>query len=210
MSAPLPKITYELGGSLFTLGTPTAHQVVRANSDATAYELVSVYSQSEADGLIGAKLSADSVSAFGLTLINDADAATARTTLGLGNVANVDTTNASNITSGTLADGRLSSNVPLKNAVNIFSQLQSSTVGLVLGGTTPYGATTLTVRPLTTDTSHGIALKMPLTGGPSNLVSLVRGDDVTTLRIQPDGLLFHASGGARNDVLIAYPHQEAI
>jgi hypothetical protein len=48
-----------------------------------------------------------------------------KTALSLNNVANVDTTNASNISSGTLADGRLSSNVPLKNAGNTFSISQT-------------------------------------------------------------------------------------
>ncbi len=43
----------------------------------------------------------------GRALIDDADATAQRTTLGLGNVANVDTTNATNISSGTLADARL-------------------------------------------------------------------------------------------------------
>lgn len=39
--------------------------------------------------------------------------------------ANLTSLNASNISSGTLADGRLSSNVPLKNAANIFTAEQS-------------------------------------------------------------------------------------
>lgn len=57
--------------------------------------------------LIGTKLNSSAVSAFGLTLIDDADAATARATLGADN--------ASNITLGTLSDDRLSDKVPLLN-----------------------------------------------------------------------------------------------
>jgi hypothetical protein len=40
--------------------------------------------------------------------------------VGLGNVPNVDATNAGNIGAGTLADARLSANIPRLNAVNTF------------------------------------------------------------------------------------------
>jgi hypothetical protein len=49
--------------------------------------------------------------AAGRALIDDADAAAQRATIGLNNVPNVDATNAANILSGTLADARLSANV---------------------------------------------------------------------------------------------------
>ena len=42
----------------------------------------------DADNAIALKLDASAVSAFGLTLVDDADAAAARTTLGLGTAAN--------------------------------------------------------------------------------------------------------------------------
>jgi len=46
-----------------------------------------------------------------------------------GSGASLTSLNASNISSGTLADGRLSSNVALKNAANAFTAAQSVTVG---------------------------------------------------------------------------------
>ena len=52
-----------------------------------------------------------SITTAGKAILDDASAADQRTTLGLGNVANVDTTNASNITSGVLADARIASTI---------------------------------------------------------------------------------------------------
>lgn len=64
------------------------------------------------------------------TLLGSGDVVIDKTSVGLGNVANVDTTNASNITSGTLGDARLSSNVTTQgntfNAANKLVQLDAT------------------------------------------------------------------------------------
>ena len=53
---------------------------------------------------IGTKLDSSAVSAFGLTLVDDADAATARTTLGLGTAATTDATDYATAAQGATAD----------------------------------------------------------------------------------------------------------
>jgi hypothetical protein len=75
-------------------------------------------SQSDLNSALNNRLLASAVSAFGLTLIDDADAAAARSTLGLGTAATSATSDfaaashthaASDITSGTVATARLGS-----------------------------------------------------------------------------------------------------
>lgn len=56
---------------------------------------------------IGTKLNSSAVSAFGLTLVDDADAATARTTLGLGTAATTAATAYATAAQGTKADNAL-------------------------------------------------------------------------------------------------------
>jgi len=56
---------------------------------------------------IGTKLASSAVSAFGLTLVDDADAATARTTLGLGTAATTASTDYATSAQGTTADNAL-------------------------------------------------------------------------------------------------------
>lgn len=64
------------------------------------------------------------------TLLGSGDVVIDKSSVGLGNVANVDTTNASNISSGTLGDARLSSNVTTQgntfNAANKLVQLDGT------------------------------------------------------------------------------------
>jgi hypothetical protein len=59
----------------------TADNTLQANIDAVQADVDQ--NESDADAAIALKLDASAVSAFGLTLVDDADAATARTTLGL-------------------------------------------------------------------------------------------------------------------------------
>jgi hypothetical protein len=68
--------------------------------------------------------------------------------IGLGSVANADTTNASNISSGTLADVRLSSNVPLKDAANIFTAAQ------VVGPTSALSSGSLFIQTIGGTVNH--------------------------------------------------------
>lgn len=64
------------------------------------------------------------------TLLGNGDVVIDKTSIGLGNVTNVDTTNASNISSGTLSDSRLSANVTTQgntfNAANKLVQLDAT------------------------------------------------------------------------------------
>ncbi len=74
-----------------------------------------------------AALAASSVSTYGLTLIDDADAATARTTLGLGTAATTASSAYATAAQGTKADSALQSDSTL-NATNM-------TTGTLSGGT---------------------------------------------------------------------------
>jgi hypothetical protein len=74
-----------------------------------------------------AALAASAVSSFGLTLVDDADAATARTTLGLGTAATTAASAYATAAQGTTADSALQSDSTL-NADNM-------TTGTLSGGT---------------------------------------------------------------------------
>jgi len=103
---------------------------------------VHTHAQSDITGLVtdlGNKqaLATNLTSVAGLTVVNDnilqvksgaiaqRTLAQVKSDLALNNVTNVDTTNASNISSGTLNDGRLSSSVALISAVQSWSAKQS-------------------------------------------------------------------------------------
>jgi len=62
------------------------------------------------------------ITSAGRALIDDADAAAQRVTLGLGNVPNVNCQNADNITSGTIADARIASTITRDTEVNTATQ----------------------------------------------------------------------------------------
>lgn len=75
-----------------------------------------------------------SITTAGKAILDDASAAEQRTTLGLGNVANVNTTNASNITSGTLDDARIPSTIARDSVVSSLLAARSRKNLLVNGG----------------------------------------------------------------------------
>jgi hypothetical protein len=85
---------------------------------------------------------------------------------------------ATDITSGTLDDARLSSNIPLKNATNTFSALNTFSSGIKLTGTVAFTAGVL-----------GMFLNtLSITGG-TNGVQLVKSDGTTaTWQVDDSGL----------------------
>lgn len=76
------------------------------------------------------------VTAFGDTLITAANAAAGRTALGLATVAS--SGSAADLGSGTLPDARLSSNVPLKDAASNAFATATGTVTIAPGSSTPF------------------------------------------------------------------------
>ena len=97
--------------------------------------------------------------------------------------ASLPTTDASQLTTGTLADARLSSNVPLKNATNTFSVGQTITNGTANTATltASYSVTGTSTTPLldlsgawsTTGTATAIKFNLTSDSGPSNASSLL-------------------------------------
>ena len=103
--------------------------------------------------------------------------AVTKTEVGLGNVANVDTTNASNITSGTLADARLSSNVDLLDANQTFTGEKTLEKMVWAKGTAVNdNASTTLAQPDKTI--------VPLTGTPTELdIETITATTVTSERV---------------------------
>jgi hypothetical protein len=88
------------------------------------------------------------------TLLGSGDLVIDKTSVGLGNVANVDTTNATNITSGTLADTRLTANVTTQgntfNTANKLVQLDGTAKLPAIDGSQLTNLPTPTLAQVTT------------------------------------------------------------
>lgn len=136
---------------------------------------------------------ADTTYAFRSNNLSDlASAATARTNLGANDAANLST--------GTLSDSRLSSNVPLKNAANVFSANQtfSKTGGAQFNlGTTDATDTTFVIS--TNSTTRGY-VGSPGANGNITTGSLV-GDLV--LRAESGKVKVSADAGFSNSLIVS-------
>ena len=106
-----------LEGNAAITDPTTATAVAAVQSDVDANETASVAADGALSGrldvleadpttqaAVDTKLNASAVSAYGLTLVDDADAATARTTLGLGDVATTAAADYATAAQGALAD----------------------------------------------------------------------------------------------------------
>ena len=96
----------------FTGSTITDNQTIKAALQLLETKVEAVQTdvdgnESDADTAIGLKLDASAVSTFGGTLVDDADAAAARTTLGLGTVATTAASAYATAAQGTTADAAL-------------------------------------------------------------------------------------------------------
>lgn len=113
------------------------------------------------------------ITAAGSTGILTATTVNASTLIGSG--ANISALNASNIASGTLADGRLSGNVPLLNAANVFTANQEIDGALQVGNTGTSGSIAVKNSSATnvfTVSTSGAVAGFSFAGTGSNLLQL--------------------------------------
>lgn len=91
-----------------------------------------------------------------------------------GNGSGLTTLAAGNISSGSLADARLSSNIPLKNAANTFSgaNVFNTSVNIFTAGLTAYSPVTLVSANLDVSVGYGVAAGNQSIAFPANGVEL--------------------------------------
>lgn len=119
------------------------------------------------------------------TLLGSGDVVIDKTSVGLSNVTNVDTTNASNILSGTLGDARLSANVTLQgntfNAANKLVQLDGTAKLPAVDGSqltnlpTPATPTLASVTTAGNTTTNAITVNKLTVTGTSEAYNMIVG-----------------------------------
>jgi hypothetical protein len=106
--------------------TTITNSIAAVQSDVDQNEL-------DADNAIALKLDASAASAFGLTLIDDADAATARGTLGLGSAATTASTDYATAAQGSTADAALPASSVSAFGLTLVDDADAATARTTLG-----------------------------------------------------------------------------
>ena len=135
-----------------TLGLGSA-----ATSDASAFEAAGTVSTH------AALTEVHGISAFGATLVDDADAAAARTTLGLGTAATTAATDYATAAQGATADSALQ-NIEHANSISDSITLASGNNRLYIGDTTFSGTLTVAGKMVILDGPINLSGTMNLTG----------------------------------------------